>query len=699
MLRCTGVVVILLLSFLHSGLADEKIGKAPADAWIYLTKLPVADPSRDGRIKNGISNLLSEDQIKYKPGGYLNYDRFAYRIVDRTGLESGAAVEWTFDPSRSKVTLNRLQVVRDGKVLDRMADAKVDTFRREPDAERGIFDGRFTARVNVADVRVGDIVDYAMTYDVTPLVGRDLYASRFNVSWDEPIALIRRKMIWPTAQPLEIKLSDTDLQPSKTADGQNTTYLWEIVNPAPYEPEEYVPADMPGRASVEVSNVPNWQAVVDALLPYYEPAADFPVQFAERIENIATMYDTPEERMIASLRPVQDEVRYVSLATGAGSHIPRRPETVIETGFGDCKDKSLLLVSVLKRLGIKATSALTDTEDGPALMRRVPRLGAFNHVVVKAEIGKRIYWLDATDYLQGGTADTLDQLDYGFALPLVPQGADLERIPRSVPFSPTITVAEHFVFPEKSGEPLRLNVTTTYLVGDADYMRKRLGSESIEAIGRTYLEYYNKQYPGITSAGTLVPEDDRDANVVTVSERYELSHKALVDSGLSKDFPLRADIAVSNLPTPTTVGRRSPIGLGKPFNRAHKIKVDNLKARFIGPERSVDRKTPYVWFQTYWTSTDDEFVLEWHLSSVSGKVPASAAPDYLKSVDDIDRNIEYRYNFSYSESEELDQVDTIIDYLSLVGRVIPAWGELNSFVDGAVQDENLKETIKKYSFR
>lgn len=699
MQRCFGIVVILLLLFSHPGLADDKIGKGPADAWIDLTELPVADPKRDGQIENGLSNLLSEDQIKHKPGGYLNYDRFAYRIVDRTGLESGAAVEWTFDPSRSNVTLNRLQIVRDGKVLDRMPDAKVDIFRREPDAERGIFDGRLTARINVDDVRVGDIVDYAMTYDVTKNVAEDLYASRFNVSWAEPIALIRRKMVWPTAEQLEIKMTGTDVQPSKTVDGQYTTYLWEIVNPEPFAPEEYIPADMPRRASIEVSNAHDWQAVVDALLPYYEPVTDFPEHFAERIENIATTYGSPEERMIKSLRLVQDEVRYVSLAMGSGSYVPRRPEAVIESGFGDCKEKSLLLVSVLKRLGIKAIPALTDTEDGAALKRSVPRLGDFNHVVVKAEIGKRVYWLDATDYLQGGTADTLDQLDYGFALPLVRQGADLERIPRGVPVLPTTTVSEHFLFPEKNGEPLRLNVTTTYLVGDADYMRKRLGSEAIDAIGRTYLEYYNKQYPGITSTGTLVTADDRDANIVTTTEEYELSYAALVDSGLSKDFPVRADIGVSNFPTPTTVGRRSPIGLGKPFYRAHKIRVDNLKASFIGPERTVDRKTPYVWFQTHWTSTADEFVLEWRLSSVSDKVPVSAAADYLKSVDDISSNIEYHYNFSYTDPPEFDQLDKIIDYMSLVDMVIPAWGNLNGFVDGAIQDQNFQETVKKYSFR
>ncbi len=108
--------------------------------------------------------------------------------------------------------------------------------------------------------------------------------------------------------------------------------------------------------------------------------------------------------MIQAMRLVQDEIRYVSLSMGRGSYIPRDPATVLRSGFGDCKDKALLLASRLCRLGVPAEVALADLDQGRALDQHLPALGDFDHAIVKATIGSRTYWLDATNYLQGGKA-------------------------------------------------------------------------------------------------------------------------------------------------------------------------------------------------------------------------------------------------------------------------------------------------------
>ncbi|WP_352877587.1 DUF3857 domain-containing protein [Mesorhizobium sp. M1027] len=105
-------------------------------------------------------------------------------------------------------------MIRDGAVLDRLEGVEFDIFRRERDAEKGVFDGWLTAHVNIDDVRAGDIVDYGSTYEVTPLVGQDLFFKNFATEWEEPVALIRTSIIWPSGQPLQIKTRGTRLKPS-----------------------------------------------------------------------------------------------------------------------------------------------------------------------------------------------------------------------------------------------------------------------------------------------------------------------------------------------------------------------------------------------------------------------------------------------------------------------------------------------------
>ena len=45
---------------------------------------------------------------------------------------------------------------------------------------------------------------------------------------------------------------------------------------------------------------------------------------------------------------VQNEIRYMGIETGKYSHKANSPEKVFKQRYGDCKDKSLLLASILK---------------------------------------------------------------------------------------------------------------------------------------------------------------------------------------------------------------------------------------------------------------------------------------------------------------------------------------------------------------
>lgn len=636
---------LFLVSLSSPALSDDVVLIGPAPAWTRLIDVPSADATRSDQIRNGISWLLSDDQIVHRTGGYDQYSRTVYKIVDRPGLEQGAGINLQFDPSRHKVTLNHLRIIRDGAVIDRLASTKFDIFRQEKDAEKGLYDGWLTAHVNVEDVRVGDIVDYATTYEITPLVGQDLFFFSFATEWEEPVALIRANITWPASQPLQIKPRGTELKPAISSSGSDTVYVWEIRNPKPVKVEDNLPVQYPAWGSVDVASTADWHSVVDAVAPHYRPVTDFPTDFAAKLDDIAVKHPVAEDRMIHATRLVQDQIRYVSLSIGAGSYIPRDPATVLQSGFGDCKDKALLLASSLVRLGISAEVALADLDHGRALDQHLPALRDFDHAIVKAKIGSQTYWLDATNDLQGGKAYNLAQADYGFALPLSSTGG-LEKMPTPELTSPSIHVAEEFDFPEKPGDPLSLTVFSMYEGADADSMRNRLAGQSLTEMSDNYLKYYSKQYPGIQSAAKLEILDRRDGNIVSVKESYSLPAQALAANDLAKNFPIQAADLGNYLPAPTIVGRRGPISLGTPYFRRHSVTVRNLKARFSG-EEIKNIVTPYVSLKTSWSNTATEFRVEWNLQTLATEVPATAIADYLKSVEDISKDVQWQYDFTY----------------------------------------------------
>jgi transglutaminase-like putative cysteine protease len=643
-----GVLFAAGLAFAGAAAAGGSVLKGPPAPWVEEIALPQADPASLDRVQNGIAYLLADTQFKHTEAGYTIWDRFAYTVTDRTGLEQAAAINVTFDPSRETVTLNRLTVIRDGAALDRTAEAAIDVFRRERRAEQGIFDGWLTANINLPDVRVGDTIDYAVTYEETPFFPGAPFRDRFAVAWSAPVALIRRKITWPKDEPLQVRTARTNIAPLVRDEGGDTVRLWEIRNPQPFARIENLPPGTAEAGLVEVSAAKDWTGIVRSLEDVYRPVGDLPAAFAARLDAIAARSPAPEDRLVAATRLVQDEIRYVSLSIGTGSYLPRRPDLVLASGLGDCKDKALLLASALQHLGIKASVALTDLDEGRGLAAVLPSAAAFDHAVVKAAIGPKVYWIDATDYLQGGRADTLAQADYGFALPIEPATTGLQAMARQLPEQPTTQVFERFRMPDAPGRPVDFAVTTIYRDADADGMRRRLRSESIAAMRERYGRFYSGTYPGMASIAPLAVTDDRDANVVTVLERYQMPFEALHADKFIEKFPMRLDIGYDRLPRPAAQGRTDPVWIGGKVAHQHTVTVDNLKAAFTPPEDS-EVSSPYLSLKLTPRVTPTRFELEWTFRTTAEEVPPGDVAAYLADVERIRSDDGITYDFGYVE--------------------------------------------------
>jgi tetratricopeptide (TPR) repeat protein len=112
---------------------------------------------------------------------------------------------------------------------------------------------------------------------------------------------------------------------------------------------------------------------------------------------------------------------------GAGGLTPADATTTWSRRYGDCKGKTALLLALLHGLGIKAEAVVVNTASGDGFDAGLPMISLFNHVLVRAEIGGRTYWLDGTR--NGDTALTrLVTPDYGWGLPIRSAGAALVRM-------------------------------------------------------------------------------------------------------------------------------------------------------------------------------------------------------------------------------------------------------------------------------
>lgn len=115
-----------------------------------------------------------------------------------------------------------------------------------------------------------------------------------------------------------------------------------------------------------------------------------------KAKELISKPDMSETEKIHTIYDYVKKIRYVSIALGDGELRPNTPGSVMKNQYGDCKDKSTLLVMMLKEIGVKAYPVLALTNDRGLIDSQFPAWN-FNHMIVKV-IGKdgKTHWFDPT---------------------------------------------------------------------------------------------------------------------------------------------------------------------------------------------------------------------------------------------------------------------------------------------------------------
>ena len=568
--RLLALVLAAICPLVSAAAADDYVGHGPAARWVQDLPIPRPRDSRMREVVNGVYDLLSDSQVRAEGEHETFFSRSVYLVTDRNGLEQAARVDIDYDPAFDQVVLNRLRILRGGKIYDRLPSANIRVMERESDSGNGIFDGLKTVHVEIKDVEVGDVVDVAYSWESRLPLWPGQFFSNFKTEWSVPLELMHYRVLWPAERPLTIRNRKTALKPVLTRDGSLVSYDWRSVDAEPIAGEDNTPDWYPTWGSISLSSFTSWGQVVDWAMPRYAVVGDLPPELAARVDAIASKYAKPEDRITEAMRLVEDDLRYVSLSIGNNSFRPRSPAETFSSGYGDCKDKSELLVAMLRRLGVVAYVALTDTKYGPVLPQMAPAVNIFDHAIVEVRLGGRSYWIDPTSAHAGGRFPDLAPVDYGWALPVAPGQTALELMPKPHLAAPDYRTVERYVLTPGPRPELKLGVVTTYTGAEADSMRNDLADKSLAKMDSNYLNFYVGMYPGLVRERPLSVADDREANRLVTVESYRLPPDDFRRGKLLQSFPVKASSLGAYDKVPSGA-RTTPYQLQSGINKEHVI--------------------------------------------------------------------------------------------------------------------------------
>jgi transglutaminase-like putative cysteine protease len=543
--------LIAVLVFLAPGLAfgsDFSVGPAPK--WIDNVSVDTSATLAAGEARYGTYALLDDHQVDAGTTTE-NYYRRVRKILSPTGVQNASEISFDFDPTYERLVIHDVTILRDGKRKSVLDASSVRVIEKEDEQRDHLYDGILSAIAFVNDVRPGDVLDYSWSVEgANPLLG-GRFADTFDLAADVPTKLIRHRLIF--ARPLHYRSTLAGIEPVIA----NGVYTWSRTNVLAINVEDNIPDWFDPYDHVQVSEFASWHDIAlwsESLFQLNEPSRAAVTKLAQ---SIRAAHPQQRDQIVASIRFVQDQIRYLGIEMGRNSHQPHQPADVLEQRWGDCKDKSFLLASLLQELGVEAYPALVNTKLRHNMDRELPSPFEFDHVITQVRLANRTYWIDPTLSDQGGTLETIETPNDERALVVSKQTNALATIVTN--HKGSTLVAMTYTSNSWDG-PTTLLVQTTYSGGDADLVRDDLAGMTVADLAKRRINKFAADQPKIASAGAPQIHDDRDRNVIVLIEHYTIR-----DFWKSGSFAFNPHAIEDHLKRPETVIREMPLAVDYPL--------------------------------------------------------------------------------------------------------------------------------------
>lgn len=624
----SGIAVLLALLAPLTASAGQSFSVKPPPSWVQQLSPP--DLST-GQSRGGITYLLADYQYKVSKATVEKYHHQIKRVDSASGLEDISQLEFNFEPSYQTLIIHYIRILRGGQTIDALRPREINVIQQETELSERLYNGTLTALAILSDVRVGDIVEYAYSINGDNPVMSGHYADTFYMEISRPVEQVRLRLLWPANRRLYYRTENTDTEPAVRQIAGDTEYVWNREKTGTVEKSIDAPQWLNQVPTLYLSDFAEWKTVVEWALPLYRLSQPLDAQLAKQIEYWRTRLDSPERRLIAALRFVQDDIRYLGIEIGPSSHLPTQPSIVFKRRFGDCKDKSLLFVAILNQLGIEAYTALVNSEAGQSLDRALPSPHAFDHVIAQVKLDGRTYWIDATIRFQRGSLGYRYNPDYRRALVIREGSTELESIPFSNEGEPSVIAKETYTV--NTDESAILEAVTTYRADEADAVRYRLAEQNISEYGKSCVEYYSEIFSSIEAEGPPEISDDEETNTIVIVERYHIP--AFWKDGKRE---LLASHIYENLSKPAKPQSLIPSSVSFPVNVQHTIEL-NLPEPLALQNSSETESSDIIRFRHSRHFDGRTIKFDYRIQTLRDHVAAEYLADYVKSVEKIEQSL------------------------------------------------------------
>ncbi|MFH1613188.1 MAG: DUF3857 domain-containing protein [bacterium] len=300
------------------------------------------------------------------------------KILSNEGKSKYGEVEIGYNSSYQQAKVRKASTIKkDGTSIEAIS------IRNLAISEQDMYSDAQVVSISMPSLEKEDVIEYIVTIEN---FGENIFKNNF---WDtfyfqehDPVKLSKYILTIPKSLNLKIVPQNVNIIPKIEEKNNSITYVWEMKNSTTFIHETIMPSINDILPKISITTIENW----DTVWNWYHNLCIGQFEPDEEIKNQAIKLTidkkTKEEKIKAIYNYIVSEIRYVGIEFGINAYKPHKATEVLKNKYGDCKDKSGLMISMLESIGIKSYIALVSTIDNGEVNLDCPSPSQFNHAIV-----------------------------------------------------------------------------------------------------------------------------------------------------------------------------------------------------------------------------------------------------------------------------------------------------------------------------
>ncbi|MFH0940559.1 MAG: DUF3857 domain-containing protein [Candidatus Omnitrophota bacterium] len=345
--------------------------------------------------------LLAEDDITLTQDfREVIESHYVIKVLNDRGKEKFAEIVLQYDSTYEKLDLEYARTIKpDGSVVT-VGDKNirdVSLYLNFP-----LYSNARARIISMPEVTDGSVIEYKVRLSRSQLPNKKDFDTTYWLQNDEPILLQRCSIRVPKNIALKYKIINGDyntfgfdMKPKIREVGDTTVYSLEFKDVPQIIPEPMMPSLAKVNPYVLFSTFDSWQDIYEWWRGLYKDKAIADESIKAKVAELTKDKKTQDEKLRAIYNFCAADIRYVAVEYGDAGYEPHKAGEIFKNKYGDCKDKAILLITMLKEAGIDAFPVLISTQDSFETQEDVPSL-LFNHAIAATIVGGKLIFMDVT---------------------------------------------------------------------------------------------------------------------------------------------------------------------------------------------------------------------------------------------------------------------------------------------------------------